>query len=573
EKRIPAGARAAIAAEALTMASNSWVVGGDRSASGKPIVANDPHMAHLLPSMVYLQHLRAPGLDVIGATVAGVPFVLMGHNGRVAWGTTSTVADATDLYIERLNPANPDEYETPEGFRPFAKDEVVIRVRQGGRQREERRTLRRTIHGPLLNDMYPGLFPAGSPPVALRWETGSLAGGILALGRANRAPDVAALRAELSKIATPVASWSAADVNGRIANFATGRVPIRRHHLGTFPVPGWRAEYEWAGTIPADAMPGGEADGGRFVHANNLYFPLGCGGDYLQADSAPSYRHDRILALLDAEPRHTVETMRVVQNDVLLLRAARLTPMLTADLDGAATTDEERKALEILRGWDFVARPESPAAAIFFVTYREATLSALGDEAEPRVVEYILANRYSTAVADLWFDDPNHVAWDRRDTPVVETRREILRAAFVRAVAMLAGKQGKDPAAWQWGKLHELTIAHAFGAKKAVGKKFNLPRTGVGGGLDSVWKTHFDIANSKEPFRAIAGPVYRMVVDLADPAHGWWIIDGGVSGWPLSPHYGDQFALWARGELAPMPFDWTEIAAAAEATVTLRPPE
>ncbi|MFA6035212.1 MAG: penicillin acylase family protein, partial [Myxococcota bacterium] len=183
----------AATAAMMASASNSWVLGGDLTASGKPIVSNDPHMTHFLPSLVYQQHMTAPGLDVIGVTAPGLPYILMGHNASVAWGTTSTVGDAVDLYVEQVNPKNSAEYITPDGPRAFTVERVVISVRKGAKLNERVFMLRRSVHGPIMNDFYPGLFPAWAPPIAIRWDTTGLGKGIMALGRANRAKTVGEL--------------------------------------------------------------------------------------------------------------------------------------------------------------------------------------------------------------------------------------------------------------------------------------------------------------------------------------------------------------------------------------------
>lgn len=568
-------ARSGLASEiaSLTSASNGWVVGGDRSASGKPILANDPHMAHLVPSLVFQQHLKAPGLDVIGGTIAGLPYVLFGHNEQVAWGTTSAVADAIDLFLEKPNPSSPAEYEVDGSFVRFERDEHVIRVREGSGFQDRKLTIRRSRHGAILNDMYPGLFPPQAPPVAVQWNPGVLSGSIASLGRANRARTVEALRKELSGMLTPVASWVAADRRGTIAIFATGTVPIRKKHLGTFPAPGWVRDYDWVGTVDPMRMPHSiSREGGLYAHGNNLMLNPERSEVFFQIDSAPSYRVDRIVELLGKTHAHHPQSMARIQRDVNLLRARRLVPHFLQDLSGVKNRAQiERDALSELRSWDFDAPATSAAAAVFFVTYREAVMAALVDELDERGFEFVMAQRYSTNVADLWFDREDHVVWDDRSTDRKERRGAVLIPAFERAVAWLAERQGPVPAAWQWGLVHDIRFKHPFGSKDALADFVNMPLTPVGGGLDSVWKSHFDLGHPETPFRAMAGPVYRMIVDLGDIENGYWIVDTGTSGWPGSPHYDDQYALWKRGEYIPMRTNWTEIRKSAKAVLTLRP--
>ncbi len=561
-------------------ASNAWVVGGGRSASGFPLLANDPHLTHTVPSLMFVQHIAAPGLDAIGATVPGLAYLLSGHNDRVAWGITSTVADTVDLCVERPDPSDPSKVLGPRGPEPIRDEQVTLRVRDGSRMRTRTFPLRRTRNGPAFNDAYPGLLPPGAPLVTIRWDVGSLSSGIETLARANRARSVPELIEAMSGWVAPVQTVTAADVEGRVAVFAAGRVPVRRHHSGAFPVPGWDSRYDWDGFIPSQDMP--RAVGGRddvFVHANNLMTDPRA-PSFLQVDSAPSYRHDRIRALLDATDRHTPQTMSAIQKDVVLLRARLLVPRMLEDLEGpwggaegagAARDDLLRQAAEVLRGWDFAATADSPAAAVFFATYREAALLALGDEVGGAALRFVLSQRYTTNAVDAWFLDPRHPVWDHRETPGVEVRRDIVREAFRRAIAGLARDQGAVPRAWRWGRLHDREVRHPFGGREALRGLVNLPAAEAAGGLDSVWKSHFDLGDPDHPFRVMAGPVWRMIVDLADPDHARFVLDTGESGWPGSPHYRDLHELWARGETATLVRDWNEVQKTAVGTWTLQP--
>ena len=557
----------------FTCASNSWVVSGQRSASGRPISANDPHLSHMLPSLFYQQHLRAPGLDVIGASIAGLPYVLAGHNENVAWGTTSAVGDAVDLYIEKQNPANPDEVLTSQGYRPIGHDEEVVRIRRGAGFEERRFVLRRTAHGAILNDMYPNLFPANAPLVALRWDPKGVSASIAALSQAGRARSVEELRTALLAMAAPASTWTAADTSGAIALFVTGEIPGRKNHLGTFPVPGWLDAYEWSPPVDPPKMPFAVSrTGGVFAHANNLVRAPDTSAVFVNVDAAPSYRFDRITELLAARPQHTSRSMADIQMDVKLNRAVRLAPLMLQDLATVADwTPLEAQALGLLKAWDFEATVQSVAASVFQSTYRQAIIGALRDEVDRAGFEFLMSQRYSTNVADMWFDRVDHVVWDDRATPAIESRRDVVVAAFRAAVARLASELGPVASEWRWGRLHTLQIRHAFGSQKSLKKFVNLPQVEVGGGLDSVWKSHFDLGNDKTPFAAVAGPAYRHVVDLADIRHGLWISDTGVSGWPGAPHYGDQHPSWLRGEFVPMVSDWDEIRASARAVVTLSP--
>ncbi|UCG47142.1 MAG: penicillin acylase family protein [Phycisphaerales bacterium] len=550
-------------------ASNGWVLGGERTRSGMPIIAGDPHLPHTLPSIVFQQHLRCPGLDVIGVTVPGVPYVMFGHNRQVAWTITAAMADVLDLYIERATGQSGQEVLGPGGAEPVETRTSVVRIRDGSVFREKTIRIRHTARGPLLNDMYPHLLPKGAPLVSVHGITAAAGPTILGLRRANGARSVREFREAMMNVVMPIGAVSAADTNGRIVLFATGSVPVRKYHRGTFPVPAWIERYRWAAWAPPQDIPHAFGSGRTFlVNTNNLMVDPARGPVMFHVDSAPSYRRDRVVQMIEATGNHTFESNARIQGDILLLRAKRLLPAILEDLQGMPSrTPMQEEAIKLLCEWDYRAEADSAACSIFFATYREAIIEALRDEVDQRSLTFLLSFRYFTNGVDLWFDDPNHPVWDDRSTAKLETRADAVRSAFLRAVRWLSVElAGDDPQAWSWGRLHFLHIQHALGSR--VGS-FNLERWMAPGASTSVWKAQVDLGNSKHPFRSMYGPVLRMIVDLADISHAWWVVDTGSSGWPHSPHYGDQYELWRSVEFAPMIADWDEIRKNAAGVLTL----
>jgi len=555
----------------MTGASNSWVVSGARSGSGLPIAAGDPHLMHLLPSLFVQQHLRCPDFDVIGVTIPGLPQVVAGHNARVVWNMTSSNADVIDLYVEKQDPGNPDKVMGPNGSYPLEVAEEVFRVRRGADIDDYRFTFRRSRHGPLLNDLYPHLFPNDAPLLALS-SLQTRAGASIAAGfEAARARNVFDVRDALRKMTSPATVWTAADVEGNIALFATGTIPLRQEHLGTFPVPGWLAEYDWKGTLPSADLPwGANPAEGFLAHSNNILIDPRTSEVLYHVDSAPAYRVERVAALIRETEKHSIDSFRRIQTDTHLRRAEQITPIFLEDLAGVTDLSPvETSARNLLHAWDFNAPADSAAGAIFFVTYREAAMEAMLDEIDGPAATFLLAQRNVTSVCDKWFQTPEHVVWDHRGTDIVETRPQVIRDAFRRAVAQLEESQGTEPAQWRWGTLHYIHFQHPFGSLPWLGGFFNLPHSETGGGPASVWKSHCDFSNPDTPFRAIAGPVIRMIVDLADIEHGLWVLDTGASGWPGSPHYGDQHVRWKSREHLPMVSNWDELRAQAVAVLTL----
>ncbi len=555
-----------------TGASNAWVVGGASSRSGAPLLANDPHLALLSPAFLVQMHIAAPGLDAIGVTIPGLPYVLAGHNGKVAWGMTAATADVVDLVVEKTDPAHPGQVLGPDGrWHPIETHRETVLVRAGRHLEARSFELRRTPNGPVVQDLYPGLLPEWAPLIAIRWHVGEVGRALPALREANRAGDLETFFAAIARISSPINVWTAADSNGRIGVQVNGQVPLRPGYRGTFPVPGWLPEFRWQGLASADAMPrgsGGPRD--LFAHANNLLRPPGASRLLLHVDSSSSYRYDRIRAVLEASAPHDVERFRRLQTDVVSLRARRLLPAVLEDLTGTQLPSEaQRQAVKLLEGWDGVARADSAAAAIFFVLYREAAFLALRDEVDDRALAFLLAQRYVTNPIDLWFLDPAHPAWDDRRTPKVERRAEILREALARAVAWLEARQGDDPAKWAWGRAHENHIRHLFGTQPALASFFNLPPRPAPGGFDTVWKSMYDLSHPEHPYWPTAGPSSRHIVDLADPSHAWWISQSGASGWPGSPHYADQYERWQAGTLVPMVSSWPELERSAVGRIRL----
>lgn len=384
---------------------------------------------------------------------------------------------------------------------------------------------------------------------------------------ANRAGSVRELRQAMIGLQCPIASVAAADTNGDIALFASGTVPVREHHRGTFPAPAWIGKYQWKKQAPPEHTPFG-AGAGRdyFVNTNNLMIDPARTPVLFQVDSAPSYRRDRVVEMIEARDKHTVASNARIQGDTVLLRARRVVPAMLADL--AARTPLERRARELLETWDHRADVDSAACSIFFATYRETILGAVRDEADEKGAHFLVSFRYFTNGVDLWFADPDHPVWDDRSTRERETRADVVRAAFARALVWLQEEFGGDePATWHWGKLHTLQPQHALGSKVGA---YNLPRQPAPGASATVWKAHFDMGRSEHPFRSMYGPVLRVIVDLADIEHASWIVDTGSSGWPRSPHYGDQHEAWRSVGFAPMVSNWNEIKRDAVAVLTLR---
>lgn len=512
-------------------ASNAWTVGAARSASGAPLLASDPHLGFGAPILWYLARIDlADGRMLAGATSPGVPLMVIGRNDRLAWGVTTTHSDTQDVFVERL--AGPEAYETPDGPRPFTVREEVIRVR-GGRPVVLR--VRETRHGPVISDL------DESPPadrvlavaMANLAPEDSAAAGLLAL---NRARSLAEARAAAARVTSPPLNLMAADRDGRIGMYLTGRTPVRRGGDGSLPSPGWDGSQDWAGWVPFDALPHVEDPAsGAIANGNNRPSPPGS-PPFLGRDWPDDWRFRRIAELLGARPRHDAEGFSAMQRDTvsalardllgpdaLLRRAARP--------EGAAGT-----ARDLLLAWDgdvAAGRPEPLIFNAWLAAVGRRALAAGGVPAEavaPRT-EFLRV---------ILSPGGRGAGWCGGDCAALAT------AALQEAVAGLAPTEGPDPAAWRWGRVHVALFEHpllrfvpVLGrlttlAAPTGGDEWTVSRGGVRGFGPAPW-TH------------VHGAGLRLVADLSDPDRTRAVIATGQSGNPVSRHWGDLLPLWRDG--------------------------
>ncbi|MBZ0270953.1 penicillin acylase family protein [bacterium] len=552
-------------------ASNNWVISGSRSASGKPILANDPHLAHGVPSIFCMAHLKSPNFDAIGVTIPGTPLVILGHNRHLAWAATTTFADTQDIYLERLDPNDPNRYLTPDGSEAFETRVETIRVKDGGKFEEHRVTLRRTRHGAVMDDFFDGM-PKSGGVVALRSAMDDGSEDYRAMMLVARATTVAEFRDAMSFWHAPIQNWLVADTSGGIGYYPAGRVPQRVGWDGTRPVPGWTDEFEWGPYIAANEIPQlFDPSSGMIVTANNkVVHPNAYPWPY-SYDASPGYRAARIRELLASREKWDADGMREMQADTYSKQGESLRPALLAALESAELTERERFAAGILRSWDLHAREDSAGATIFYQTYGRAWTMTLADDLSPRLFGVLNNIHYIYGFFDrLWREVPNARVFDDKTTPAVETRDDILVAAFKAAINGLAVKYGDDPAAWTWGTVHQITFKHPFGSVGGIGGFFNVGPLPIPGERGTIWaakSAHTDDFTSP----VAAGPVFRHVVDMAHPETSFMIIDVGQSGWPGTRYYANAAGDWQAGSLWRVEMDEAAYEAGAVGRLTLAP--
>jgi penicillin amidase len=531
--------------------SNSWALAGTRTRSGQPIVAGDPHRLVEVPNVYYQCHLACPDFDAAGLAFVGVPgFAHFGHTQRVAWCVTNANGDYQDLYVERVADVTATRHE-------------VVAVRDAEPVTVE---CLDTVHGPaVLGD------PTSGWVLALR-STALVtpSAGLSVLEPMLLAQNVDELDTVMRAWVDPVNNLVSADVDGHLRYRTVGEIPIRSPANAWGPVPGWTGEHDWSGRVPADELPTvRDPDTGYLVTANQQIvgrdYPYYLGFDYSRPDRA-SRILDRIRDLQGA----TVADMSAIHQDRRALGADEWVERLV-HLEGR--DEPERAALDALRTWDRVMDADSVGAAVYLVT-RDRVGKALAHHptlaplrrpfpGEPRGTFVPLELRLWTLLPALLAADDRTLLADDAAWP------DVLANALTDAVALLRGELGDDVSAWRWGALHRVAPAHPLsGAHPEWAPRLNPSGVEIGGEWDTVWSAAHPAGFG---FGVTTSSVARYVFDLADWDRSGWVVPLGASGESSSPHFADQQAPWARGELIPMPYSWTAVRAAAESIVTLQP--
>ena len=535
-------------AVSIARASNSWVVGGSRTASGKPVLANDMHLALRAPPIWYLAALHGGGFDIVGMTLPGVPVVVAGHSRQVAWGFTNAYVDDTDFFVEEVDPDAPTRYRTPEGWAEMAVRVDTIRVKGG---EPVLHTVRTTRNGPVISDVDPR---SGDRVLAMRWASHEPSNEVSALLGMNRARSADEFLQALRGFDNPHQNVVFADADGRFGYWMAGRVPVRRGGDGVLPVPGWTGEGEWTGWLDFDDHPHvlDPADG-FVVTANNRQV----GPEYphhISTNWAEPWRALRIRQLVEGSTRLTAAEALAQQMDVRDLWALHHLPRAVVAAEAAGLAD----AAAELRGWDGEAATGSRPAALFYTWYDELRARVGFDEfgdARPYFPRAAFDRLLERGVG-AWVDDVR--------TPEVETLDGLAREAMRTAVERVAGRT--------WGELHTVSVAHPMGSVAALERVFGLnlgpyPSPGSGYTVNVAgW------GGREPPFRTGHGASQRHVVDMADvDGVGGFVLPGGQSGVPFSAHYRDQMPLWREGRLWRIPLDRAAAEARAVARMTLRP--
>jgi len=535
-----------LASGPLKIGSNNWVAGPDLSPAGMPILANDPHQsAKILPGPWYPCGLITPAIRAVGVTIPGGVGMAVGRTEHIAVGVTNSYGDTQDLYVESLDPANPNNYLEGEKSIPFEVIEETLKIKDKtvpNGFREEKIKIRLTRRGPVISGVMPGLKT--NKVVSLRWSSFEAMAPSVGFERLIECRTASEIRQALKDVNQIALNFVFADSRGNIGWQTTGRVPIRRQGDGSIPHRVTDSEDNWAGWIPWEDMPHIVNPARGWVGTCN-HLTVGHNYPYLYTTFAsPSYRYRRLKELMGAPGKKTAEDYWKFQRDTINLMARKIAPIMARALQA----HEDTKTMgQIIARWNFSDNPDSAAPAVFQSVYREFARLVYADELGEELAMLMLNNWYfwqerlqKMVLADQspWFDDINTAG--RK-----ETRDDLLHQAAINAAEYLRSDLGDDPSGWLWGKVHRQQFLSpirrsGFGSGWLGGGCY--PAAGSG---ETLYRSIFDF---NAPFEVTISASLRMVADLADPDKILAVLPGGVTGRQFDPHSTDQIGPFMNGE-------------------------
>ena len=568
--------------------SNNWVISGSLTKSGMPLLANDPHLSIQMPSIWYQNGLHCqPKSDscpynVTGFSFAGVPGVVVGHNDRIAWGVTNTGPDVQDLFIEKINPTNSNQYEYLGKWVDMVMRKEQIKV--AGSDPVEI-TIRSTIHGPIISDSFGPLKQHVETPqtsftdragidlpeqyaIALQWTALEPTKLFNAIWGFDRAQNWDEFRTAARDFTVPAQNLVYADVDGNIGYQMPGIVPVRNSGDGRLPVPGWTGEFDWKGYIPFEQLPYVfNPKSGFVVTANNQVNPWNY-SNLITTDWDYGFRAQRIVDLITNAPGPIdIAYIKIIQGDNFDASASVLIPLLLKVDLGDPKLERTRA---ILADWDFQNNMKSSPAALYAAFWKRFLSNTFGDEL-PEDKQPTGSGRWFEVVRNMAQDSSSHW-WDSKlSTDKIETRDDIIKLSFSQAVSDVETILGKDPSKWQWGNLHTATFKNQTLGNSGISPiemLFNRGPFPTSGGPSIVNATGW---NASSGFELTSLPSLRMIVDLGDFRNSITVHTTGQSGHAYDPHYIDMADLWRNIQYYPMLWNEQAIVNAGDDHLVLNP--
>jgi len=535
------------------MGSNNWVVSGDRTVSGKPLLANDPHLGFTQPGKWYEMHLKAGSFNLSGVTFSGVPLPIIGQNENIAWGVTNVMADDIDFFVETINPENSLLYFHAGIWKKIETRIEKIPLKSGG---DSTFTVRLTHHGPIISDIHPLLKNKGKA-VSMTWvghKDLTLFSSLFSLTRARNWEEFSEA---LKTWDVPGQNFVYADRQGNIGWRAALKIPIRKNAASLLPRDGENKDFDWQGYVPFEELPVLFNPPEGFIATANhktvdVSYPY-----YISNQFANPSRYLRIKEILEAENPLDLDRVKKMHRDQLHVHAREITPYLL-NVKKGAETGNLKKAFELLENWDWIENRESGAALVYHAVYNNLLRNVYGDELDqtgpgmlkafidqPMVPERSLRVLLRADSSD-WFDNIT--------TAEIESRNDIIYKSIEDAVAELEKSSGINSDLWAWGKVHTLTHKHELGKIKILDRLFGLnvgpfPKGGSSGTINKA--QYKNLSN----YDVTIGPSMRRIVDFSDLNQTQFVLPAGQSGIPASPHYDDQAELYNSGRYRTVYFD------------------
>ncbi|SMO97046.1 penicillin acylase family protein [Gracilimonas mengyeensis] len=544
--------------EGTRVGSNGWVVDGSKTDSGYPLLAGDPHLGLDMPGKWYEVHLNLNGNDVSGATIAGVPAVIIGQNDEMAWSFTSIMSDDTDFFVEQVDPEDRGRVvsdslnDSTAVYQPFTKEREIIKVKEADDQSFE---IRYTKHGPVISDIYPAPELTDDKVISMQWTGHQLTNEMRTLYQINWAENFQEFKEALPTYGVPGLNLFYGDVEGNIAMYSVAKLPKRSGNPITLRE-GWAPEQDWQGFIPFDEMPKViNPEDGWIANANNKIttdsYP-----HYIATFWEPPSRIERIEEMLTANQIVNTNDFQELQNDTYSSFAAKLTPRILNIIKNQNAYDFSMP-VSYLENWNFEYGLKSTAASIFDVFFLKLTENTLKDElGETAYTNFI---HYQTIPVRTLTSliETESVLFDDVTTQQVETKNEIVIQSMQDAILFLSDSLGSEPFEWRWEQLHTLTLSPPLFGRAAsdpeapTALKMIVDNVLSHGPYD-VPGHGMSVNNGQylwnNPFNMVLGPSIRRISDLSDMSRSMSILPTGQSGNPLSEHYGDQTELWLTGQ-------------------------
>ncbi len=552
--------RSLLSIEGSQWGSNAWAVSGDRTESGQPILAGDPHMGLSIPGFWFEMHLQTPNHRISGAGIPGAPFVIMGQNRHLAWTITNMMADVLDFFIEQPADDNPRHYisdslQTPVNTLPFTYRNEVIQVRDGD---DILYRVRETRNGPVISDLYDEGDEESElldgKVVTMAWTGHMISNEAEAIYRMNHARNMNQFRDAAEQFKSPAMNFTYADAENNIAIFSSGNIPIRDHNPLLFRH-GWDPGYQWQGVIPFDRLPHlVNPERGFVAHANNKLhtdsYPY-----YIGSFWAPPSRIARIESVLESYDELTSDQVQLMQFDTHSEHAREITEIILPILRNDPENDFSR-VLSYLENWDFDFHPNSTAASIYELFFLNLSRNTLADELGETAYHSLISLNYLPIQIMSRMVSENSVFFNNIHTNRTESREEIIRQSMLETIQMLIDQFGPESISWRWENTNRITLRPPLLGEAAsspdaprllqliVNNIFSKGPYPVHGHAMSVNKSQY---NWDRPFEVNLGPTIRRIVDFSSPGRSMSVLPTGQSGNPLSTHYGDQTELWLEG--------------------------